>query len=59
MLIVANQIVSNSTLVIWFQMKAEGICGTDLHLIHDKIFEIPAGTILGHEASGVVHEVGQ
>jgi 2-desacetyl-2-hydroxyethyl bacteriochlorophyllide A dehydrogenase len=33
-----------------------GVCGSDLHMLHDK--EFPAGSVLGHEFSGVVTAVG-
>ena len=35
-----------------------GICGSDLH-ISDLPFGMPAGTVMGHEFSGVVEEVGK
>ncbi|BDG59805.1 zinc-dependent alcohol dehydrogenase family protein [Caldinitratiruptor microaerophilus] len=34
------------------------ICGTDLHILKGDVPETAAGTILGHEAVGVVEEVG-
>jgi alcohol dehydrogenase len=34
------------------------ICGTDLHILKGDVPETTAGTILGHEAVGVVMEVG-
>src|SRR5919107_2601924 len=34
------------------------ICGTDLHLIRGTMAGMQPGTILGHEAVGVVEEVG-
>lgn len=34
------------------------ICGTDLHILKGDVPDTPAGTILGHEAVGVVEEVG-
>jgi (R,R)-butanediol dehydrogenase/meso-butanediol dehydrogenase/diacetyl reductase len=36
-----------------------GICGTDLHMTEGHGVELPAGTILGHEFSGEVVEVGE
>ena len=39
------------------QVKAAGICGSDMHRYHLKPEEIPP-TIRGHEPSGVVAEVG-
>jgi len=34
-----------------------GICGSDLHLRHSPA--VPAGSVMGHEFSGVVAEVGE
>jgi len=34
------------------------ICGTDLHILKGDVPEVAPGTILGHEAVGVVEEVG-
>lgn len=35
-----------------------GVCGSDLHMTEDPAFAVPAGTVLGHEYSGEVAEVG-
>ena len=35
-----------------------GVCGTDLHILHDTFRNFPP-VILGHECSGVVAEVGR
>ena len=40
------------------QVKAAGICGTDLHVMEDR-YDIQPPVILGHEFSGVVAEVGE
>jgi len=42
------------------EVKAAGICGTDLHILHGDV-EIPVKppVVLGHEFSGVVSEVGE
>lgn len=40
------------------QVKAAGICGSELHLYHDNHTYTP-GTIIGHEFSGVVSRVGK
>jgi threonine dehydrogenase-like Zn-dependent dehydrogenase len=37
------------------RVSACGICGSDLHMIESRI--VPAGAIMGHEASGVVEQV--
>jgi len=39
------------------EVKFSGICGTDLHVLHDRFKSYPP-VILGHEFSGVVVEVG-
>jgi L-iditol 2-dehydrogenase len=41
------------------QVKATGICGSDLHIYHDTInYNIRTPVIIGHEFSGVVVEKG-
>lgn len=35
------------------------ICGSDLHLIHGMVPNMPRGFILGHETMGIVEEVGK
>lgn len=37
---------------------ANAICGTDLHMIRGTMAGMKPGTILGHEAVGIVEEVG-
>ena len=39
------------------RVRLAGICGTDLHVLHGDIPMDP-GSILGHEAAGVVESVG-
>lgn len=34
------------------------ICGSDLHLIHDMVPNLPQGYIIGHEPMGIVEEAG-
>ena len=34
------------------------ICGTDLHILKGDVPEVKDGTILGHEAVGIIEEVG-
>ncbi len=43
------------------QVKACGICGTDLHIFEgdEGAAPTPSGTVLGHEFAGVITEVGQ
>ncbi|WP_119461476.1 zinc-dependent alcohol dehydrogenase [Rhodospirillaceae bacterium SYSU D60014] len=41
------------------RITASAICGTDLHMIRGTMPGMKPGTVLGHEAVGVVEEVGQ
>jgi len=40
------------------RVTTSAICGSDLHLIHGMIPNLPANYIIGHEPVGVVEEVG-
>jgi S-(hydroxymethyl)glutathione dehydrogenase/alcohol dehydrogenase len=40
------------------RLTATAICGSDLHLIHGMIPNMPTDYIIGHEPVGVVEEVG-
>jgi alcohol dehydrogenase len=40
------------------RVQSTTICGTDLHILKGDVPEVTPGTILGHEAVGVVVEVG-
>src|SRR3954467_970865 len=40
------------------RITASAICGTDLHFVRGTVPGLKKGTILGHEAVGVVEEVG-
>ena len=41
------------------EVKASGICGSDLHIYHDNIYNlIRTPVVLGHEFSGIVVEKG-
>lgn len=40
------------------EVTASAICGTDLHFVRGTMSGMVEGTILGHEAVGVVQEVG-
>jgi threonine dehydrogenase-like Zn-dependent dehydrogenase len=46
---------------VQIQVMACGICGTDVHIYHgdEGAAPTPAGTVLGHEFSGVVTAVGE
>lgn len=40
------------------RVTASAVCGTDLHMVRGTLADMVPGTILGHEAVGVVEEVG-
>lgn len=40
------------------KVTSTAICGSDLHLIHGMVPNMPKGFILGHETMGTVEEVG-
>lgn len=40
------------------RITASTICGTDLHILKGDVPEVQPGTVLGHEAVGIVEEVG-
>lgn len=46
---------------IMIRVSACGVCGTDMHIYHgdEGTAPTPPGTILGHEFSGIVCEVGE
>ncbi len=39
-------------------VEAVTICGTDLHILKGDVPEVTPGTILGHEAVGIIVEIG-
>jgi threonine dehydrogenase-like Zn-dependent dehydrogenase len=41
------------------RIVASAICGTDLHFIRGTVSGLEPGTVLGHEAVGVIEEVGK
>ncbi|MBL6459101.1 alcohol dehydrogenase catalytic domain-containing protein [Belnapia sp. T6] len=41
------------------RITSSAICGTDLHMIRGTFVGMRPGTILGHEAVGIVEEVGR
>lgn len=43
---------------ILVEVKASGICGTDLHILHDRFRNRPP-VVLGHEFCGLVVETGE
>lgn len=40
------------------KITSSAICGSDLHLIHQMIPNMPTDYVIGHEPMGVVEEVG-
>lgn len=40
------------------KLTTTAICGSDLHLIHGMVPNLPANYIVGHEPMGVVEEIG-
>lgn len=40
------------------KITATAICGSDLHLIHGMVPNMPEGYIIGHEPMGIVEEAG-
>ena len=43
---------------IIIKITNSAICGSDLHLIHDMVPNLPQGFVIGHEPMGIVEEVG-
>ena len=43
---------------VLIKLKASGICGTDIHILHDE-FKYSPPVIMGHEFSGEIIEVGE
>lgn len=50
------KIQKNDDIIV--KLTSTAICGSDLHLIHDMIPNLPQGYIIGHEPMGIVEEVG-
>jgi 2-desacetyl-2-hydroxyethyl bacteriochlorophyllide A dehydrogenase len=40
------------------RVTTSALCGTDMHIYHGKIPNVPAGWIVGHEFCGVIEDVG-
>lgn len=40
------------------EVTVAAICGTDIHLLHGALGELPVGTVIGHEFVGTIVEVG-
>lgn len=43
---------------IVIKVTSTAICGSDLHLVHGMVPNMPKGYILGHETMGIVEEAG-
>lgn len=41
------------------KVTSTAICGSDLHLIHGMVPNMPQGFVLGHESMGIVEETGK
>lgn len=41
------------------RITSSAICGTDLHMVRGTFAGMKPGTVLGHEAAGIVEEVGK
>jgi threonine dehydrogenase-like Zn-dependent dehydrogenase len=55
---VPEPVIQQSTDAI-VEVRASAICGTDLHFVRGTVTGMKPGTILGHEAVGVVTDVGK
>ena len=51
------QIKNSDDIIV--KVTSTAICGSDLHLIHGMIPNMPKGFILGHETMGIVEETGK
>lgn len=54
---VKDPIIEKSDDVI-IKVTSTTICGSDLHLIHGMVPNMPKGFVLGHETMGIVEEIG-
>lgn len=41
------------------RLTSTAICGSDLHLVHGMIPNLPKNYVIGHEPIGIVEEVGR
>jgi threonine dehydrogenase-like Zn-dependent dehydrogenase len=41
------------------RITRSAICGTDLHLVRGTLADVQVGTVLGHEAIGIIEEIGK
>src|SRR6195952_3876233 len=54
---VPDKTIEQSTDAV-IRITASAICGTDLHMVRGTMPGMKPGTIMGHEAVGVVEEIG-
>jgi S-(hydroxymethyl)glutathione dehydrogenase/alcohol dehydrogenase len=52
----APKIQKNDDIIV--KITSSAICGSDLHLIHDMVPNLPQNYIIGHEPMGIVEEIG-
>lgn len=50
------KIIKNDDIII--KVTSTTICGSDLHLLRGTISKVPHGLVIGHEAMGIIEEVG-
>lgn len=51
------QIINSDDIIV--KVTSTAICGSDLHLIHGMVPNMPHGFVLGHETMGIVEEAGK
>lgn len=51
------KIINNDDIIV--KITSTAICGSDLHLIHGMVPNMPQGFVLGHETMGIVEEAGK
>lgn len=49
-------IENNDDIIV--KVTSTAICGSDLHLVHGMVPNMPKGMVLGHETMGIVEEAG-
>lgn len=50
------KILKNDDIIV--RVTSTTICGSDLHLLRGTIPKVPKGLVIGHEAMGIIEEVG-
>lgn len=51
------EIINEDDIIV--KVTSTAICGSDLHLIHGMVPNMPKGFVLGHETMGIVEEIGK